>query len=213
MGPKNSTSRTSASERVEQYIRQSIYNGALKPRERLIEEDLAKQLTCSRGPVREALLRLERDGLIVTLPRRGTFIRDISTESIEVIFGIRGKLEALCVRYLRQQLNPQSEQTLRRALKAMKTAAAEGDEEAFLQADTGAASYHLEARQPRPALQNAEHHHESVHLYGGSGVLNPHASQAAVSKPRKLRRDGADHAIERRGVSGGRLFSTALRKP
>jgi DNA-binding GntR family transcriptional regulator len=135
MGSKNSISRTSATERVEQYIRQSIYSGAVKPRERLIEEDLANQLKCSRGPVREALLRLERDGLIVTVPRRGTFIRDISTDSIEVIFAIRGKLEALSVRYLRQQLTRESEQMLRKALKAMKSAAAERDEEAFLQAD------------------------------------------------------------------------------
>jgi DNA-binding GntR family transcriptional regulator len=135
MGSKKSNSTTSASERVEQYIRESIYSGVLKPRERIIEEDVAKQLKCSRGPVREALLRLERDGLIVTVPRRGTFIRDISTESIEVIFSIRGKLEALCVRYLRQQLTGESEGTLRKALKAMKTAAAKGDEEAFLQAD------------------------------------------------------------------------------
>jgi DNA-binding GntR family transcriptional regulator len=125
----------SATERVEHHIRQAIYSGRLKPRERLIEEDLAKELECSRGPVREALLRLERDGLIVTVPRRGTFIRDISTESIEVIFDIRGKLEALCVRYLRQQLTQESEKTLSKALKAMKTAASKSDEEAFLQAD------------------------------------------------------------------------------
>ena len=135
MAPKTSRSRISATERVEQHIRQCIYSGMLTPRERLIEEDLAKQLNCSRGPVREALLRLERDGLIVTVPRRGTFIRDISTESIEVIFSIRGKLEALCVRYLRQELTDQSEQTLRKALKEMKSAANAGDEEAFLQAD------------------------------------------------------------------------------
>jgi DNA-binding GntR family transcriptional regulator len=135
MGSKNAASRTSATERVEQHIRQCIYSGALKPRERLIEEDLAKELNCSRGPVREALLRLERDGLIVTVPRRGTFIRDISTESIEVIFSIRAKLEALCVRYLRQELTDNTEQVLRKALKAMKSAAAEGDEEAFLRAD------------------------------------------------------------------------------
>jgi len=135
MSSKKANSRTSATERVEQYIRQSIYSGALKPRERLIEEDLAKQLDCSRGPVREALLRLERDGLIVTVPRRGTFIRDISTESIEVTFAIRGKLEALCVRYLRQELTRETEQVLRKALKSMKSAATQGDEEAFLQAD------------------------------------------------------------------------------
>src|SRR3954452_8479771 len=113
--------RVSATDRVEQYIRQSIYTGALKPRERVIEEEVAKQLKCSRGPVREALLRLERDGLIVTVPRRGTFIRDISGESIEVIFSIRSRLEALCVKYLRQDSSPDAEKILKKILKDMKS--------------------------------------------------------------------------------------------
>lgn len=135
MAAKSSSTQGSATERVEQYVRQAIYRGSLKPRERLIEEDLAKQLQCSRGPVREALLRLERDGLIITLPRRGTFIRDISPESIEVVFSMRGKLEALCVRYLRQQLTPESEELLRSVLKEMKTAASKDDNERFFEAD------------------------------------------------------------------------------
>jgi len=135
MTERKSKSGVSASERVEQYIRQSIYTGALKPRERVIEENIATQLDCSRGPVREALLRLERDGLIVTVPRRGTFIHDISAESIEVIFSIRGKLEALCVRYFRQDANAEAETALKNTLKEMKAAAREGDEEKFLQAD------------------------------------------------------------------------------
>ena len=87
--------RLTATERVEEYIRHAIYRGALKPRERVIEENVAKYLKCSRGPVREAFLRLERDGLVVTVARRGTFIRDISRESIEVVFEMRGKLEAI----------------------------------------------------------------------------------------------------------------------
>lgn len=135
MAPRKSPKKLSATERVERHVRQAIYRGFLKPRERLIEEDLAKQLQCSRGPVREALLRLERDGLIVTLARRGTFIRDISPESIEVVFSMRGKLEALCVRYLRQQITPESEALLRSVLKEMKNAASKNDNELFLQAD------------------------------------------------------------------------------
>jgi DNA-binding GntR family transcriptional regulator len=135
MAERRSKSGGSATERVEQHIRQSIYTGALKPRERVIEEDLAKQLDCSRGPVREALLRLERDGLIVSLPRRGTFIRDISAESIEVIFSMRAKLEALCVRYLRQDSPPEAEASLKAALAEMKAAAKNSNEERFLQAD------------------------------------------------------------------------------
>ena len=52
---------------------------------------LAQELKVSRGPVREALLRLERDGLVVTTLARGTFIRDISLAEIDVIFRMRAK--------------------------------------------------------------------------------------------------------------------------
>ena len=52
----------SASKRVEAHLRKAIHAGKLRPRQRIIEEDLARELEVSRGPVREALLRLERDG-------------------------------------------------------------------------------------------------------------------------------------------------------
>jgi DNA-binding GntR family transcriptional regulator len=127
--------KLSASQRVERHIKKAIYAGELRPRERIIEEDIAGRLQCSRGPVREALLRLERDGLVVTIPRRGTFIHDISGESIDVVFRIRGKLEGLCVRYMREEMGPKEERALREKLAKMKEAAMTGDDEQFLQSD------------------------------------------------------------------------------
>lgn len=127
--------KLSASQKAEQYIKKAIYSGALRPRERIIEDDVAQRLKCSRGPVREALLRLERDGLVVTIPRRGTFIHDISRESIDVVFRIRGKLEGLCVRYIRENNDPKDETILRECLRKMKVAASKADDEHFLQAD------------------------------------------------------------------------------
>jgi DNA-binding GntR family transcriptional regulator len=135
MRDKNELRPLTATERVEEHIRQAIYRGTLKSRQRIIEGDVAKQLKCSRGPVREAFLRLERDGLLVTVARRGTFIRDISASSVEVIFSMRSKLEALCVRYLRQRMNAEIKRSLQEALKKMKAAAAKNDDEAFLDAD------------------------------------------------------------------------------
>jgi DNA-binding GntR family transcriptional regulator len=135
MTAENARRRLTATDKVEEYIRHAIYRGALKPRERVIEEAVAKQLNCSRGPVREAFLRLERDGLVVTVARRGTFILDISRESIEVVFEMRGKLEALCVRHLREQLTDEMEATLREALRKLKLAAGKNDEEEFYAAD------------------------------------------------------------------------------
>lgn len=135
MPPEDARRHLTATDRVEEYIRNAIYRGDLKPRERVIEEVVANALKCSRGPVREAFLRLERDGLVVTVARRGTFIRDISRESIEVVFEMRGKLEALCVRHLREHLTKEMEATLRDALKELKSAAANNNEEEFYAAD------------------------------------------------------------------------------
>ncbi|MGA3194989.1 MAG: GntR family transcriptional regulator [Terriglobales bacterium] len=137
--PKNHSSKPdrgiSASKRVEAHLRHAIHAGKLRPRQRIIEEDLARQLEVSRGPVREALLRLERDGLVVTTSRRGTFIRDISLAEIGVIFRMRAKLEGLCVRYMRENSNLDCPALLNRALKKLKTAAAKNNEEQFFNAD------------------------------------------------------------------------------
>jgi DNA-binding GntR family transcriptional regulator len=125
----------SASKRVEAHLRKAIHAGKLRPRQRIIEEDLAQELKVSRGPVREAPLRLERDGLVVTTSRRGTFIRDISLAEIGVIFRMRAKLEGLCVRYMRENPSIDAPELMNRALKKLKTAAAKNNEEQFFQAD------------------------------------------------------------------------------
>jgi DNA-binding GntR family transcriptional regulator len=125
----------SASKRVEAHLRHAIHAGKLRPRQRIIEEDLAQELKVSRGPVREALLRLERDGLVVTTSRRGTFIRDISLAEIGVIFRMRAKLEGLCVRYMRENSATDCSALLNRALKKLKEAAAKNNEEQFFNAD------------------------------------------------------------------------------
>ena len=125
----------SATERVEAYIREAIFSGTFKPRQRLTEESLASELKCSRGPIREAILRLERDGLLETVPRRGTFIPDVSPDSIEVVFRMRGKLEGLCVRYMREIMTPAMDHKLTAIMAQMKTATQNEDEEAFLEAD------------------------------------------------------------------------------
>ncbi len=127
--------RISPSKRVEAHLRKAIHAGKLRPRQRIIEEDLAKELKVSRGPVREAILRLERDGLVMTTSRRGTFIHDISWAEIDVIFRMRAKLESLCVRYMRENSAIDPAAVLNQALKRLNSAAAKNSEELFFRAD------------------------------------------------------------------------------
>src|SRR5271170_6322569 len=118
-----------ATHRVEAHLRKAIFAGKLRPRQRIIEGDLADELGVSRGPVREALLRLERDGLVVTTSRRGTFIRDIAPAEIGVIFRMRAKLESLCVLYMREDASVNPATVLEPVLKRLKSAAEKNSEE------------------------------------------------------------------------------------
>jgi DNA-binding GntR family transcriptional regulator len=127
--------RLNPTQRVQRYLIDAIVSGEFKPRQRIIEADLAHELGCSRGPVREAILRLVGHGLLVTLPRRGTFVSDSLSESMEVTYRIRGKLEALCVWYFRQRMTEKDQTALEGQLKKLRKASRTRNPDAFLEAD------------------------------------------------------------------------------
>jgi DNA-binding GntR family transcriptional regulator len=69
-------------------IRASILEGTYAPGERLVEQQLANRFGTSRGPIRTALQELERTGLIVSVDRRGTFVRQLSPADVEEIISL-----------------------------------------------------------------------------------------------------------------------------
>lgn len=83
----------SLSDRILNLIEKAILSGSIKPGERLIETELAKRLGISKSPVREALKRLEGEGIVQLLPRKGYFVRDIDRKSIEDFFDVMFILE------------------------------------------------------------------------------------------------------------------------
>ena len=76
-------------------LRNAIKNGKLKPGERLMEVQLAEELGISRTPVREAIRKLEQEGYVIMLPRRGTYVSSVSVHDVQEIFEIRTALESL----------------------------------------------------------------------------------------------------------------------
>ncbi|HUX09933.1 MAG TPA: GntR family transcriptional regulator [Terriglobia bacterium] len=81
-------------------IRDSIIWGKIDNREHLTEEFFASRFGISKSPIREALNRLESEGLITIIPRRGAFVRDFSIQDVEEIFELREALEPLVIRNL-----------------------------------------------------------------------------------------------------------------
>ena len=78
-------------------IRRRILTGEFRPGERINESEVAAKLGISRSPVREAFRVLEREGLIATLPRKGSFITEISPQDVEELFELREILECHAV--------------------------------------------------------------------------------------------------------------------
>ncbi len=77
------------------HLRNSILNGDLKPGERLMEVQLAEQLGVSRTPVREAIRKLELEGLVVMVARKGAYVADVSVKDILDVMEVRSVLEGL----------------------------------------------------------------------------------------------------------------------
>ena len=76
-------------------LRQKILKGELKPGERLIEVALAQRLGVSRTPVREAIHKLEQEGLVVMAPRKGAQVATISAQSVRDVLEVRKAMECL----------------------------------------------------------------------------------------------------------------------
>jgi DNA-binding GntR family transcriptional regulator len=78
---------------IEKEMREAILHGVFKPGERLVEMDLAEKMGVSRAPLREVLSALEREGLVINIPRRGSFVVDFTDKDIEEIYSLRLILE------------------------------------------------------------------------------------------------------------------------
>ncbi len=79
-------------------IRQMIVIGALAPGQHLPEGELATALDMSRGPIREALIELEREGLVVLRRHRGAQVISLTDDDVEEIYTLRLSLEQLAIR-------------------------------------------------------------------------------------------------------------------
>ncbi|MCE5282763.1 MAG: GntR family transcriptional regulator, partial [Deltaproteobacteria bacterium] len=90
----------SVREKTYEYLKSSILSGRFTPGERLTEEHLAEELGISRTPVREALHKLEQDGLIEPLETRGFCIPSDSPEEIEDLFELRTVLEGYTLKII-----------------------------------------------------------------------------------------------------------------
>jgi GntR family transcriptional regulator, rspAB operon transcriptional repressor len=85
-------------DRVYEVIKRRIVDLSLPPNGQLVEQRLAEELGVSKSPIREALLRLERDGLVYTLSFKGCFVAEITPQDVKHTFQLREALEIYCLK-------------------------------------------------------------------------------------------------------------------
>lgn len=90
--------RQSSGHRVANHIRGMIYRGELRPGDRVPQDDIAAALGCSRLPVREAIISLEREGLVTIEPHRGAFITPITPDMVRDQYELYGTTLGLALR-------------------------------------------------------------------------------------------------------------------
>ncbi len=98
-------------------LRQAILRGELKPGERLMEIKLANKLGVSRTPIREAIRKLELEGLVLMIPRRGAEVAEITEKSLRDVLEVRKSLEELAVQLACDRMTKEGLEELKHAAK------------------------------------------------------------------------------------------------
>ena len=100
-------------------LKKAIITGEIPAGERIVETEYADRLHISRTPLREALRKLERDGLVEYVMRRGVIVHAFTSEDVDQIYTIRNALEMLTLPYIIENATPEDIAALREKLSRM----------------------------------------------------------------------------------------------
>ena len=116
-------------------LRQAIITGEFAPGERLMEIALANRLGVSRTPVREAIRKLELEGLVVMIPRKGAEVARITEKDLRDVLEVRCSLEELAAELAAERMDDEGKAKLDAALQEFEAAIESEDNAAIADSD------------------------------------------------------------------------------
>jgi DNA-binding GntR family transcriptional regulator len=129
------TAPPSLAERVYLDLREEIIGVRLAPGALLREDELMQRLGVGRTPVREAIQRLQRDGFVTVIPRRGTLVSDISITDLAAIYEVRKHLESWASRLAAERATDEDHREARRLMDDLAALTAHDDYQTLLTVD------------------------------------------------------------------------------
>ena len=146
-------------------LRQAILTGDLKPGERLMEIHLANKLGVSRTPIREAIRKLELEGLVTMIPRRGAEVAQITEKSMNDVLEVRRAMDALCVELACDRISEEELAELKGACDAFAEAVKGGDIKVIAKADVALHDIIVQATGNRRLVQLINNLSEQMYRY------------------------------------------------
>ena len=178
-----------------QRIKADILSLRLAPGEQLNIEQLAEELAISRTPVREAILKLERDGLVHSVSRVGFFVADITEQDLRELFELREWLECQTARKAASHLSDADLGLVDHLLTESAAAVEKGDMEKFLTADISLHNLLSERAENRRLLAMMEMLSDLIYRERALSIRSAENIRATLIEHQKLaaalrRRDG-----------------------
>lgn len=183
-------------EMVFESLREAIIQGRLKPGERLMEIQLAEEMGVSRTPVREAIRKLELEGFVVMVPRKGAYVAGISVKDIVDVFEVRAALEALAAGLAAERATEEELEELERSLVQISEVTGREDIDALVATDINFHELIYKACRNERLVQILTHLKEQITRFRTTSLSQPGRSKHAVEEHRKIVEAISDRNVE-----------------
>jgi len=183
-------------EMVYETLREAIILGRLKPGERLMEMQLADEIGVSRTPVREAIRKLELEGFLVMIPRKGAYVSGISVKDIVDVFEVRAALESLAAGLAAERITNDELEELERSLILSSELNDKDDLDAIVETDITFHGIIYKACRNERLLSIITHLMEQIHRFRTTSLSQPGRSKQAVAEHRAVVEAISDRNVE-----------------
>lgn len=178
-------------------LREAIIGGVLRPGERLMECQLAEELGVSRTPVREAIRKLELEGFVVMIPRKGAYVAGISLKDIADVFEVRAALEALATALAAERITEEELEELERILVRKAEMIEQQEIELFIASDKKFHDILYQASRNQRLIQILTNLQDEVHRFRSVSLACPGRMRVALDEHRKVVEALADRDVAR----------------
>ncbi len=171
---------------VFQTLRQAILKGELQPGERLMEIKLAESLGVSRTPIREAIRKLELEGLVVMIPRKGAAVANITEKDTKDVLEVRRTLEMFAVEVACERITPEQLVQLKEAAKAFEASKGSMDLIRIAETDMNFHEIIYEATQNERLVQMLNNLRENMYRYRIEYLKDPNYYDSLVKEHQQI---------------------------